>query len=174
MLRAGGDPLQLAQAARAVVREHDPRAGIVFAKSMDQLIGESLWQRRLWGVLFTAFAGLALALAAVGLYGLLSYSVAQRQREIGIRMALGSPASGVTRLVVGQGMRLALAGLAVGLAAALAASRLLGSLLHGIGSTDPATLAGVGVVLTAVAFTASWLPARRAARVDPLEALRRD
>jgi ABC-type antimicrobial peptide transport system permease subunit len=89
-------------------------------------------------------------------------------------MALGSSARGVTRLVVGQGMRLALAGLAVGLAAALAAARLLGSVLYGIGSTDPATLAGVGAVLTAVAFTASWLPARRASRVDPLEALRRE
>jgi putative ABC transport system permease protein len=172
VLRTSGDPLRLAQAARAVVHEHDPQAGIVFAKSMDQLIGESLWQWRLWGVLFTVFAGIALALAAIGLYGLLSYSVAQRQREIGIRMALGSPAADVLRLVIIEGMKPTLIGVGLGLAGAAALGRVLSTLIFGVGARDAVTFSAVAALVAVAGIVASAVPAYRATRVNPLTALR--
>jgi len=122
--------------------------------------------------LLAAFAGAAALLAALGLYGVLAYSVSQRRREIGIRLALGARRRDVLSLVVGQGMRLALAGIGLGLAAALGFSRVLQTLLFEIKPTDSATFAGVAAVLGLVALLACWLPARRAARVDPVVALR--
>jgi ABC-type antimicrobial peptide transport system permease subunit len=132
----------------------------------------TLWQRRLWGVVFTVFASLALALAAVGIYGLLAYSVTQRTREIGVRMALGAQTGMVMRMVLAQGLKLTFGGIALGLVAAFGLSRLIGSLLYGVKATDLSTYAGVVVLLAMVALIACWAPARRAARVEPLNALR--
>jgi ABC-type antimicrobial peptide transport system permease subunit len=123
-------------------------------------------------MLLGAFAGIALTLAAVGIYGLVAYTVSRRTREIGLRMALGAARTDVLRMVVRQGMTLVAVGLAVGLALALALSRVLGSLLYEVSAWDPATFAAVAVVLLAIALVASWIPARRATRVDPLAALR--
>jgi ABC-type antimicrobial peptide transport system permease subunit len=141
---------------------------------MTDLIGDSLWQRRLWGVTFAVFAGLALTLAAVGIFGVLSYSVSRRTRELGIRLALGAHRRNVLWLVVRQGMALALLGLATGVGAALVLGRMLSSLLFGTTGHDPAVFGGVCLLLVVVALLACYLPARRATRVDPLEALRVD
>jgi len=135
---------------------------------------ESLWQQRLWGVLFAVFASLALVLAAIGIYGFMSYMVSQRTREIGIRVALGASRATVLGLVIRDGFGLVIVGLAGGVAAALGLSQLVRSLLFGITATDPATYAGVPLLLAVVALIACYIPARRAASVDPLIALRQE
>ena len=137
-------------------------------------IDQSLGQRRLVMSLLALFAALAVVLAAVGIYGVTSYSVTQRTREIGVRMALGAHPANVQKMVVGQGLRLALLGLLIGFAAALALTRLVASQLYGVSATDPATFAGLAVLLLGVAVVAALLPARRATRVDPMIALRAD
>jgi putative ABC transport system permease protein len=146
---------------------------IVSIKSMEQIIGESLWQRRLWGVLFLAFAALVV-LAAIGIYGVMSYMVSQRTREIGIRMALGARQSSVLAMVLRSGFGLVLIGCAIGLGAAAALARLVRTMLFGVSATDPLTFGGVPVFLALVALLACYLPARRAASVDPLIALRQE
>jgi putative ABC transport system permease protein len=135
---------------------------------------ESLWQRRLWGVLFSAFAFLALILAAVGLYGILSHGVAQGTREIGIRMALGAEPAGARRIVIRDGMALVGLGTLLGLLGALLTSRLVAGLLFGIAAIDPLTYLSVPMLLALVAWVACWLPALRASRVDPVVALRQE
>jgi len=166
------DAGQLIQPARAAVKAFDSNQIIWRTHTLDQLLSTSVAPRRFNMLLLGIFAAVALVLAAVGLYGVMSYSVSWRTHEIGIRMALGAKRANVLRLVVRQGMTMALIGLAIGLVGAFSLSRVLKSLLYGVSSTDPLTFAIVSVVLLAVALLACLLPARRATRVDPLVALR--
>ena len=150
----------------------DPNVPIYDIKTMDQRLSESLARRRFAMFALGLFAMVAMLLAAVGIYGVMSYSVTQRTREIGIRMALGAPTSGVLRLIVGQGMLLAGVGVVIGLAGAVATTRLMASLLYGISATDPTTFVVIGVLLASIALLACYIPAQRATKVDPMVALR--
>ncbi len=164
----------LTPALRRAVAEVDPNQPLFALRTMDQYLAEQVREPRFYMLLLGIFAGVALALAAVGIYGVMAYSVAQRTHEIGIRMALGATAIHVLRLVLRQGMLLVLAGAAAGIAGAYALTRVLGSQLYGVTAGDPATFAGVSAVLLAVALLACYLPARRATRVDPTVALRHE
>jgi len=164
----------LASSIRRIVASVDPGLPVVGLRSMDEVFDDALARPRFLAELLVIFAAVALALAAVGTYGVLAYSVAERRREIGIRMALGASEGGVLTLVLRQGMLLAGIGLLVGLAGALAVTRVVSSLLFGVQPTDPATFAAVGLFMLAVALVACLVPARRATRVDPLVALRLD
>jgi putative ABC transport system permease protein len=171
-IRTSTDPESLVSAVRAQVLALDPDQPIYQVKTMDQLFATSVSQRRLNMFLFAGFSAVALILAAVGIYGVLSYSVTQRTHEIGIRMALGAKQASVLSLVVRQGMTLVGVGLAAGVGAAIALTRLMQSLLFEVSPTDPITLATMSLTLAAVALFACLIPARRAARVDPMVALR--
>ncbi|MGN6592847.1 MAG: FtsX-like permease family protein [Terriglobales bacterium] len=172
-LRTGmNDPLQLRGAVTAVVQALDAEQPLYDMLSMDARIGQSLAQRRLTLWLMIGFAGVALILAAIGIYGVLSYAVAQRTHELGLRMALGAGQARVLRLVLRQGLMLALAGAAAGLAVALVLGRWASSFLFGVSWRDPLTLVAVPLLLLAIAALACYLPARRATRVDPMIALR--
>jgi len=166
------DASQLTPAARAEVKAFDPNQIIWRAQTLEQLLGTSVAPRRFNMLLLGIFAGVALVLAAVGLYGVMSYSVSWRTHEIGIRMALGAKRADVLRLVVRQGMTMTFIGVAIGLIAAFLLSRVMVSLLYGVSHNDPLTFAGVSIVLLVVALLACLLPARRATRVDPIVALR--
>ncbi|HKG78591.1 MAG TPA: ABC transporter permease, partial [Pyrinomonadaceae bacterium] len=166
------DASQLIPAARAEVKAFDPNQIIWRAQTLEQLLGTSVAPRKFNMLLLGVFAGVALVLAAVGLYGVMSYSVSWRTHEIGIRMALGAKRADVLRLVVRQGMIMTLIGLVIGLIGAIAMSRVLRGMLYGVSPTDPLTFAGVSIVLMAVALLACLIPARRATRVDPIIALR--
>ncbi len=166
------DPQRFAPALRHAVAEVDKDQAISKVLSMPRLMTDRLAMRRLAVILLGIFAALALVLAAVGIYGVLAFAVAQRTHEIGVRMALGAGRGDVLRMVVAQATVLSLAGVGVGLAAAFALTRVLRSMLYGVSTTDPAIFAGVAVVLTAVAALASYIPARRASRLDPMAALR--
>ena len=166
------DASQLTQAARAEVKAFDPKQIIWRVQTLEQLLGTSVAPRRFNMMLLGIFAGVALVLAAVGLYGVMSYSVSWRTHEIGIRMALGAKRADVLRMVVRQGMMMALIGVAIGLAGAFALSRVIVGLLYGVSARDPLTFAGVSLVLLIVALLACLIPARRATRVDPIIALR--
>jgi putative ABC transport system permease protein len=172
LVRTKGDPTQLIEAARQTVWSVDPQLAIYSARTMETILANSTWQRRLWGVSFAVFAALALALAAVGVYGVMSYLADQRTREIGIRMALGAQPDAVLRLVIGQGLKLVVIGVAIGLIGSLAMTRMMASLLFGVSATDPMIFTGVASLLIIVAVLACWIPARRAAKVDPMIALR--
>jgi putative ABC transport system permease protein len=174
MIRADGDVQPLIGAARRQVLELDPEMPIYGVKTMEAAVREELANRRFSLLLLGLFAGVAVLLAAVGVYGVMSYGVVQRTREIGIRMALGARQQDVLRLVVRDGARLAALGAGLGLCLAAALSRVLRELLYGVSPFDPLSYAGLTIVLASVALLASWLPARRAARVDPNEALRAD
>lgn len=137
-------------------------------------MSETVSRPRFFTLLLGAFAGLAMVLAALGVYGVIAYSVSRRTYEIGIRMALGARAGNVLRMAIAQGLAPAMTGLVIGLAAAFLLTGLLSSLLYGVGAADPATFAGVAVLLVSVALLAGWLPARRAARVNPASALRQE
>jgi putative ABC transport system permease protein len=171
-IRTNGAPLSVVNAARAQVQSVDPEIPVFGVSSMEKLISKSLSEPRLNSVLLAAFAGLALVLAAVGIYGVIAYSVTQRTHEIGIRMALGAGPHSMTSLMVGKGARLALAGIGLGLVAALALTRLIANFLFGVTATDPATFVGVSLLLALVGLAGCYIPARRAARVDPMVALR--
>jgi putative ABC transport system permease protein len=172
VLRAAGDPLALVPALRGAVRALDADLPLFNLRRFEQLRDDSIAPQRLQTLLLGLFAVVALALAALGIYGMLAYSVSQRAREIGVRMALGAQARDVSRLVVIQGMRLASLGVALGLLAAFALTRLLETLLFGVSPTDPLTFGAVTLLLIGVALVACWIPARRATKVDPLVALR--
>jgi putative ABC transport system permease protein len=172
VIRTTVAPQSLAAAVQETVKTLDRTVPVSGVVSMDQVITDTLWQQRFNLQLIGLFAGLALVLAAVGLYGVMSYSVAQRTREVGLRMALGAQRRDVIKLIVGQGMRLALCGVGIGLLGAFALTRLLATLLFGVKPTDLLTFTSVAVCLLAVAFVACYVPARRATKVDPLEALR--
>jgi ABC-type antimicrobial peptide transport system permease subunit len=141
-------------------------------RSMSEVVSRSIARQRFNMWLMSVFGGVALLLAAIGIYGLLAYSVEQRTQELGIRLALGAKAGQVRQMVVLQAMRLAIAGMVAGIAIALGLTRLLGSLLFGVGAWDPMVFAGVPLVLGTVALVAAWMPARRASRIDPVQALR--
>ena len=171
-VRTRGDPLQLVPAARAAVSDVDPDQALSDVKPMEQRVSEALGERRFTLWLVGLFALTALVLSALGIYSVMSYAVAQRTREMGIRMALGARGADVLGLVVGHGFRLALVGVAVGAASAVALTRLMQGLLEGVSSTDPVTFSLTAAGLVAVAVGACWLPARRAVRVDPAVSLR--
>jgi putative ABC transport system permease protein len=169
---AAADPTMLAAPIKAALREVDPNVPLARVRTMDEIVQRSLAEPRLFAWLVGAFAVAALALAAIGLYGLVSYTVTQRSREMGIRLALGATGAGVVRLILAQGVRLATVGAVLGVAGGLAATRVLVGLVKGVEPNDPATFTAVVAVLFAIAVIAAYLPARRAARVDPIRALR--
>ena len=172
VVRSAGDPAMLTTTVREVLHAIDPDEATSTFRTMDDVISTSASGDRFNTVLLGAFAAIALLLTAAGIFGVLSYLVTQRTREIGLRMALGAQPEDVLRVVVGHGLRLVLLGLCIGVAAALVVTRWMSSVLFDVKPTDPLTFAAVGVLLTAVAFLASYIPARRAMRVDPMVALR--
>ncbi len=174
LVRVKEDPASITSAVRKVVASVDPEQPVSATGTMENLIEVTIADRRKLLILLSAFAGLALLLASIGLYGVLSYAITQRSREIGLRMALGASRSGVVGMVVYRGMVLAGCGLAIGLGVAWAATRLMKNLLYGIGATDSVTFTGVALLLAVVGLAACWIPARRASRLDPIVVLREE
>jgi putative ABC transport system permease protein len=172
LVRTSNDPLALLSTIRNQLQQLDPELPMAAVTTMDQLLADSLSRSRFTMLLLGIFAAVALVLAAVGIYGLIAYSVTQRTQELGIRIALGAQRRDVLRLVLVQGTRLTLLGVAIGVLAAVALSRLLSTLLFGVSATDPLTFAGVAGLLVIIALLACFIPARRATRVDPMVALR--
>jgi len=174
IVRTASDPLSLAGAITEVVHRFDPNLPITHIVTMDTLLADSVSPQRFSSALVTIFAGLALLLAAIGIYGVMSYTVSQRTQEIGVRMALGAQLGNVRGMILGQSLKLTLVGVVLGLAGAFGVARFLASLVFGIGTHDAGTFAGVALLLVLVALAASWIPARRAMHVDPIVALRHE
>jgi ABC-type antimicrobial peptide transport system permease subunit len=172
VVRTAADPMSLVPAVKLAIREVDPEQPVSNIRTYDEILDEQVVERRLGAGLVAAFAALALLLAALGVYGLLSHFVAQHTAEIGVRLALGASGGDVRRFVVAKGMALALSGAALGAFGALALARLVGSMLYGIGAADPATFTAAAVLLLALGLVACDQPARRAAMLDPTSALR--
>jgi putative ABC transport system permease protein len=172
LLRSAADPATVASAVRQQVREVDATLPVYDVKTMNQVLSTALARPRFMTFQLAVFAAVAVLLAAIGIYGVMSYTVAQNRREIGIRMALGAQPRSVLKRVIGQGLILTFVGVGIGLAGALGLTRLMQSLLYGVTPTDPLTLVGVSALLVLVALLACYLPARRATKVDPLVALR--
>jgi putative ABC transport system permease protein len=172
VVRTASDPLAIVAAVRDVVHKVDPNLPVTRVMTMDSLLSDSVSPRRFSAVLIGIFAALALLLAAVGIYGVMSYTVSQRTQEIGVRMALGAQVDTVRGMILGQTLKLTLLGVGIGLAGSFVAARFLASLLFGVGTYDPVTFLGVAALLIGVALAASYIPARRAMRVDPIVALR--
>jgi putative ABC transport system permease protein len=166
------NPDNLTPAVRGQVKAMDPDLPIINVRTMTEVISRSVWQPRLYAILFGVFAAVALALASIGVYGVMAYSVSERTREIGVRVALGAQRRDVLKLVVAQGMALTLIGAGLGLVGALGLTRLMQSMLFEVSATDPLTFAALAVLLSVVAMLACYLPARRATKVDPMVALR--
>jgi putative ABC transport system permease protein len=172
VVRTDGDPRSFVNAIRGQVLSVDRDQPVTAVATMDELLEASVGQQRLTLWLLAVFAGVAVLLAVVGLCGVISYSVAQRTREVGIRRALGAQQSDILRLIVGQGIGLTLAGVALGIGGAFALTRVMKGLLFGVTAADPATFVEAAALFLVVALAASYLPARRATRIDPMEALR--
>ncbi|HSA55605.1 MAG TPA: ABC transporter permease, partial [Gemmatimonadaceae bacterium] len=172
VVRTAGTPDALMGAVRERIRAVDPHAPITRVQALTDVVAASIAQPRFYTTMLVLFAGLAMLLATIGLYGLMAYAVSRRTHEIGMRLSLGAAPGRILRMVVGQGLRLILIGSAVGIVAALGMTRLLGGLLYGVSPTDPVTFSAISALLVAVATVACYLPARRATRVDPLVALR--
>jgi putative ABC transport system permease protein len=172
VVRTEGDPARLTPALRAAVKEIDPRIAVEQVQTLEEVVSRSIWRQRLQGNVLGVFAALSLVLACIGLYGVVSYAVAQRTRELGVRMALGATRRDVAWMVLGQSGRLVVTGVVAGLVLALAGARVLEGLLYGVKASDPVTFALVPVSLGVVALVAAALPARRATRVDPIVAMR--
>jgi putative ABC transport system permease protein len=171
-VRTGGNPLDIAGLVRSEVQALDPNLAVTNLQTLSSVVAASLFAARMGAVLLAVFGSLALVLAGIGLYGVMSYTVSRRTREIGIRMALGAGKRNVLRLVLKEALTIVGAGVATGLVVAAAATRLLASFLFGVSPLDAATFAAIPAVLAVVALLASYLPARRAAKVDPIIALR--
>jgi putative ABC transport system permease protein len=171
-VRTAGDPERHVNQLRESIRTVDPELPISNVRSMDELIEQSVGQRRLSMMLLSLFSGIALVLASIGIYGVMSYSVTQRSRELGVRIALGAGRADVLRLVLRQGMSLALLGIAIGVGAALLLTRVIESQLFGVRASDPVTFVGVALLLGLTALAANLVPALRAMRVDPAVVLR--
>ncbi len=174
LLRTKVPPETLAEGATKAVWDSDPEQSTFNIVTMDTRVADTVWQRRLSGTLVLIFAGLALVLAAVGIYGVMSYAVSQRTRELGIRIAMGAKPADVMRLVIQQGAKLILLGVGVRLMFAFAVTRIMTSLLYSVSPTDSFTYVSVPVFLTLLGLTACLIPARRATRVDPVVALRQE
>ena len=174
VIRTTADPAGLAAAARGEIRASDSGLAIFDVRTMEDLRQSSFWQFRLFGFMFGIFGAAALFLAGIGVYGVLSFSVSQRTQEIGVRIALGAQRADVLRLVVRQGVTLALFGVVAGVIGAFGVTRVISSLLYNVTPSDPISFIGVAAILTAIAFVASYLPARRATKVDPIVALRNE
>jgi putative ABC transport system permease protein len=171
-VRTRGEPTQATGVVLGALKTVDPLLPAFRILSMDASIERSYWQQALYGKMFGAFAAIALVLAAVGVYGVISYAVSQRTQEIGVRVALGAQRGDVLRLIVGHGLLLGGVGIGIGLGAALGVTRFLRTMLFGVSPFDPVSFVGVSVMLAGIAVLASYIPARRAAKVDPVEALR--
>jgi putative ABC transport system permease protein len=172
LVRSNVDPLGLSRSVRDAISAVDPTVPTGSIRSMEQVLSHSLALRSFMMFLLGLFAAVALVLASVGLYGVISFAVSQRTREIGVRMALGAHPGDVLRLILGEGLKLVLAGVALGIVAALAMTRLLSTLIYGVSASDPLIFLSVVTLLVAVALAACYVPARRAMRVDPIVALR--
>jgi putative ABC transport system permease protein len=172
VVRTSGEPTRATGTVLAALKQGDAQLPAYRVLSMDANIERSYWQQALYGKMFGAFAAIALVLAAVGVYGVISYAVSQRTQEIGVRVALGAQRRDVLRLIVGHGALLGTSGIAIGLAGALGVTRFLRTMLFGVSPFDPVSFVGVSLVLTGIVLLASYIPARRATRVDPVEALR--
>lgn len=171
-IRTSGDPLAVVPQMKAAIKTVDADLPMSNISSMDQLIEGTTGPRRFSMVLLAIFSSLAAVLAAIGLYGVMSFTVTQRSKELGVRLALGAVPHDVLRLVLTQGMRLVVVGVGIGLAAALILSRVLQTMLFNVSTTDPLTFVLISILLLGVTLLATWLPARRATRVDPVVVLR--
>ena len=174
LVRTNAEPSSLAAPLRAIMRELDHEVPVYSVQTMEERVASSVGRQKFYATLIAIFAGVALVLSAVGLYGVIAYAVSQRTHELGVRVALGATGDRISRMVIGEGLALTAVGVVIGIGGSLLAGKLVTSLLFGVNALDPATIAGVIAVLGAVAAVASWLPARRAARVDPLTAMRGD
>lgn len=172
--QSAGDFHAVVESARREIAQIDARLPVIGVMVAEENLSIAYWGPRLAAGMASTFGLLALVLATMGLYSVMTYTVSQRTREIGLRMALGAQVRDVLRLIVSQGMRMVMIGLVLGLVGALALTRVFASLLLGVGTTDPLTFVGVAILLLAIALLACWIPARRAARVDPLVALRHE
>ena len=173
-IRTKTDPLSLSNAVRREFESLDARLGPSKLRTMETVVADSTTRENFNMLLLTVFASVALLLAAVGIYGLMAYTVEQRTQEIGIRMALGAGSGEMMKMILGQGMRLAAIGIVIGLAAAFGLARVLSQFLFGVTATDPLTFVAVAIILASVALVAAFIPAQRATRVDPILALRQE